>query len=75
MNECDFNRHREILVDLQFVFVNLLNSLGKQMQLALVLWFKKHKRYWPDFAAFVANAKTRVATLMFVYLFDKKKPH
>ena len=66
MHECYyFSRSPEVLVDQQFVFVNLLNFCGKQLQLAFVLWFKKHKRCWPNFTAFVAKAETRVATLMF----------
>ena len=35
------------------------------MQLAFVVWFKKRKRCWPNFTAFVGKAQTRVATLMF----------
>ena len=62
---CYFSRSPEMLVDLQFVFVNPLNLWGKQMQLVFVLWFKKHKRCWPNFTAFVATAQTRGATLMF----------
>ena len=62
---CYFSRSPEILVDLQFVFENLLNFLCKRMQLAFVLWFKKHQRCWPKFTTFVAKAQTRVATLMF----------
>ena len=55
----------KFLVHLQFIFVNLLNFFGKQMQLAFVLWFKNRKRCWPDFAAFMPKLQTRVATLMF----------
>ena len=66
MRECwYFSRSPEKLVEKQFIFLNLLNFWGKQMQLAQVLWFKIYKRYWPNFAAFVAKAQTRVATLMF----------
>ena len=62
---CYFTRSPEILVDLPFVFENLMNFLSTQMQLAFVLWFKKHKRCWPNFTAFVSIEQTRVATLMF----------
>ena len=62
MHECYFRRPPEILEDLQFVFENLPIFLCKQMQLAFVLWFK---RCWPNLTAFVANAQTRVTTLMF----------
>ena len=34
------------------------------MQLAFVLWFKKHKRCWPNFTALAAKTRTRIATLM-----------
>ena len=65
MQECSyFSRDPEILVDKQFVFVNLLNLFAKQMQLAFLLWFKKRKGCWPDFAALVSKGQTRVATLM-----------
>ena len=29
------------------------------------VWFKKHKRCWPNFTAFVAKAQIRVTTLTF----------
>ena len=53
---CNFSRSREILVDIQFVFVNPLNFWGKQMQLAFVIWFKKQKRSWPDFCCFCGQS-------------------
>ena len=65
MHECCYFSRPEILVDLQFVFENLLIFLCKQMQLAFVHWFKTHKRRWPNFTAFAAKAQTRVASLMF----------
>ena len=65
MHEFYIRRSPEVLVDLQFVFENLLNFSCKQMQLTFGLWFKKHKRCWQNFTAFVAKAQTRVATLMF----------
>ena len=68
MRECYFSRSPEILVDLQFVFVNLLIFWRRQMQLAFVLWFRKHKRWLPDSAAFGAKAQTRIATFMFGFL-------
>ena len=70
-HECRyFSRSPEMLVDLRFVFENILvicvtNATRKQMRLAFVFWSKKHKHFWPDFTAFVAKAQTRVATLMF----------
>ena len=54
---CYFIRSQEILVDLQFVFENLHNFLCKQMQLTFVLYFKKHKRCFPDFTAFVTKVQ------------------
>ena len=63
MHECCYLSRSQIFVDLQFVFVNLLNFCFKQMQLAFVLWFKRS--CWPNFTAFVAKAQSRVATLMF----------
>ena len=70
---CYFSRSPEILVNIQFVFENLLIFLCKQMHLAFVLWFKKHRRCWPNFTAFVEKAQPRVATSMFGYLFDKRR--
>ena len=70
MHEClYFSRFHEILVNLQLVFVDLLNFGGKQMQFAFVLFWRVCAFcilwVWPDFDALVAKAQTRVATLMF----------
>ena len=70
---CYFSRSPDILVDLQFVFINLLIFCDNQMHFAFVFWFKKQKRRWPDIAAFVAKAQTRVAILMFGLLVCKKE--
>ena len=53
-----FSRSPEILVDSQFVIENLLNVLRKTNATRICALVQKHKRCWPDFAAFVASTNT-----------------
>ena len=63
---CYFCRSPEM-----FVYINQLNFLGKPVQLAFVLWLKKHIRSMADFAAFVAKAQTRIVNAWFSCLIKR----
>ena len=46
MHECYFSKSLEILIDQQFIFVNLLNFWGKQRQVAFMLSLEKVYKRW-----------------------------